>query len=248
MMSQKGLSRDKVNAIVQLCLDHGWHEEKEPNLYLYKKFVCGNNNIKIYTSKKGYSIVCNTEVLLHAVLHGALPAITPALNEITIDDAGTGSPIGGIAIGYHIRSFSRSIDRLEAELIDIKFFQLPLFEQKAYLDEVAGVITKHLSSYPPSEWGICICTGYVFTKAREALVKLGYNVRTDQITDPLQCFIENKFWNYLEQTCHVPAYQLFTPRNDKEHQALFGSLLHYIKEHPEVMPYCKTGWNFFKKM
>jgi hypothetical protein len=250
MMSQKGLSQDKVNTIIQLCLDHGWHEEQEPNAYLYKKFVCGNSNIKIYTSKRGYSLVCNTEILLQEVLQGKLPPNAPTAKEIIIDDAGVGCPIGGIAIGYQICSTQpkAELDALAVDFIDVKFFQSPLFEQKAYLDEVATKIIARIGVYSPKEWSIRICTGYVFTKARESLVNLGFIVSTGQITGTLQNFVENTFWGYLTRVCNISQKPLFTPRNKTEYKMLFGSLLHYIQEHPEVKPYCKTGWNFFKEL
>jgi hypothetical protein len=250
MSSRKGLSREQVDSIVTLCKNHGWTEAMEPNPYLLIKLINENQNIKIYSSKHGYSIVCNSEPLLQQVLKGKFIETAQFPNEIAIDDVGIGLPIGGIGIGYQIiTQESLSTPHFEFDIIDVKYFQTPQFEEKGYLRAVADKILQKLAHYKVDHtWLIKICTGYVFHLARIALLEKNYNITTTKITGPLQDYVECEFRKHLEKTYSIPAQIITTvPTAKSEYRTLFNRVINYIRANPNSLAFCKTGWSYFKQ-
>jgi hypothetical protein len=255
-MSERGLTKDQVDSIIQFLKENDWQEAFEPNQYLIAKFVKGNNNVKIYATKgHGYTLVCNTEILKKQVLDRKFIDATQFTHELEVDDSGVGCPIGGVVIGFKIPQTQsqfqdgRKPDLLFSKIVDVKYFQSPYFEQKKYLEEVTTKILETLQEHniPHNDWLIKICTGYIFSHARPTLIESGYNVTTAEITGMLQESVEQAFRHYLEMKCHIPGYLLKTiPTSPKDHKIFFSKLIQYIRGHTLLLPFCKTGWPFFK--
>lgn len=258
MSVERGLVKEQVDSIIQLVKQNGWQEAFEPNQYLVAKYVKENDNIKIYRTKAGdYTLVCNTIEIKKQILEGKFISDTIYKYEVEIDDAGVGCPAGGIAIGYR-----PSVTRVKLksgvekeypsyiyDIIDVKFFQSPLYDQKTYLQEVTTKILQHFQQWEVNEnWLIRICTGYIFSHARSMLSTAGYNITTAKITGFLQDNLERDFRKYLETTCHIPFYLIKEiPATKVGFQVFFTNLIRYIKAHPLLLPYCKTGWPYFQK-
>jgi hypothetical protein len=244
-MSKQGLTLDQVTSIIHQCEQDHWKPATEQNQYVFKKFVKGNNNIIIYITKgRGFTIRCNTEILLQHVLNGTLGREKYCKFIIEIDDAGWGSAIGGVGIGFHIPH----IHCFDFVVVEPKYFQSPLFEGKDYLSRVTELIQQKLNLYGVDhEWLIKICTGYIFAHARKSLFEQ-FAVAPTEIHDPLQSYAEDQFKKYLVEQCEVPIELIKnTTKSKEEYRLVFNKIITYLKTHPELRKYCKTGWNFFKE-
>lgn len=159
---------------------------------------------------------------------------------IQIDDAGSGSLVGGSIIG---------LIRVETgeyyhEVIPIKCFTSPHFENKKY-DEYSTKIIKRgfkelsVSKNEPIE----ICQGYMFISARKFLNENGYNFKSTKIDEPLQSIIEESFTDY--------CVGLGVPLNYLEYTKYpfhFHRLLKWVfADFKPREKLCKTAWKSWKK-
>jgi hypothetical protein len=109
---------------------------------------------------------------------------------IQIDDAGSGSLVGGTIIGI-LRA--EDLDYYY-EAIPVNLFTSPSFEEKKYTDYTVKIIIDGINSLNVGkDERIEICQGYMFDKARIYLSQNGYNVISTKIGEPLQTIIENCF-------------------------------------------------------
>jgi hypothetical protein len=254
-MSAKGLTQKAIDEIVAFLEEQGWQEQFEPkNPSLYKKFKLENNNVRIYTSKDGYTVSCNTEVLLQQLLDRKFERPRFTTYRVEIDDAGTGSPVGGIIIGYRFhypegnKILQKMYDIHKFNTIPVNYFQSPLYETKKYLEFITEKILQELQTRNVDKtWLIQVCSGYVFSHARKTLIEKGFNVTIAKIEGELQKQVEEKFREHL-MTCHIPEYLIRNVPNSKnDHRNFFNRLIKYIRQHPLLLSYCKTGWPYFKK-
>ena len=148
--------------------------------------------------------------------------------EIMIDDSGWGDLVLGVVIGALDKDSGRYMERR----IPIRYFQPPLFEQKAYLDKVVEIVDEICKVMKPDEKTIFkVCTGYILSKAVEFLQSKGMNVVEVKVTGELQDKVERGFTYWCEEI-GIAAEE----RN-------FRSLLDWIGENPEFRErFVKTGW------
>ncbi|HBX48963.1 MAG TPA: hypothetical protein DEF85_08755, partial [Clostridiaceae bacterium] len=107
---------------------------------------------------------------------------------IQIDDAGSGSLVGGTLIGLlRVETFEFYYD-----IIPIEYFTTPFFENKLYLNYCTIIINEGLKYLKPDKnEKIEICQGYIFEKARAYLKQNSYNFYPTKIEEPLQSKIED---------------------------------------------------------
>lgn len=159
---------------------------------------------------------------------------------IQIDDAGSGSLVGGTAVG---------ILRIETneymwDVIPIKYFTSPYFENKRYEDYTLSIIKKYLKylNVDKNE-PIEICQGYIFNKTRDFLAKSNYNVKSTKISDPLQSLIESSFIDYCTQIGIPYDYLRYT-----KYPFHFHKMLRWVfADKKNRVKLCKTAWNSWKK-
>jgi hypothetical protein len=159
---------------------------------------------------------------------------------IQIDDAGSGSLVGGTIIGI------LRVENLDYhyEAIPVNLFTSPFFEEKKYTDYTIKIIIDGLKSLNVGkDEEIEICQGYMFDKARIYLLQNGYNIISKKIGEPLQTVIENCFLDYVIGLGIPMDYLEYTKYPFHFHKMLkwvFSDL-----EYRETL--CKTGWKSWKK-
>lgn len=159
---------------------------------------------------------------------------------IQIDDAGSGSLLGGTVIG---------ITRVETkeyvfDIIPLDYYRDDLFQKKAYLDYVVTIVKKlfkDLNILKNEE--IEVCRGYMFDKLEIWLKENNYNYVYTQINDPLQSLVEETFENY--------AISLGLPQNFiayTKYPFHFHRILKWIyADYENRSLLCKTGWKSWQK-
>ena len=198
-------------------------------------------NIKIYTSGNG---VCTDVGVIKDYVGGRLKEPDPSLILLKIDDAGWGSPIGGILVGV---SDEKTVI---TDVIDVKFFKPQTFEKRAYLEAFADqgwALVKNVFKATPETHRIEICTGYVNTKLRDLLREKGFDVRQTEIKGLLQDKLENEFRDYIKQITEGEDLA-YDPK--ELHASEIGNYYHKaLRYGMEKAPHLlKSGWKAIQQI
>lgn len=159
---------------------------------------------------------------------------------ILIDDAGSGSLIGGTCIGiYRVET-----DEYAYDIIPIHLYDDKNFHNKDYLNYVVKIISKLFQTLNISlEEEVYVCRGYIFDELRQWLKKGGFNWYNAKIGEPLQSLIESSFEAY--------AIGLGIPKNFIKYTRYpfhFHQLLKWVyADHSNRASLCKKGWKSWKK-
>ncbi len=159
---------------------------------------------------------------------------------IEIDDAGSGSLIGGTGIGVRRAETAEYI----FEVIPLKYFQKPHFLTKKYQRYVIKIIRGVFQKFSVSKKElICVCRGYIFDALRHWLTKRGYFWQSVKIDGALQEQVEESFRAYV--------IGLGLPENFVKHARFafgFHRLLKWVMaDLPQRANFCKTGWKSWEK-
>ncbi|KRQ86631.1 hypothetical protein ABG79_01614 [Caloramator mitchellensis] len=159
---------------------------------------------------------------------------------IQIDDAGSGSLVGGTIIG------ALRVETMEFfnYLIPVKYFKSPYFKQKEYESYTVKLIEKAIKDLNITKYEeIQICRGYLFNKAIKYLTDKGYNATSTKISEPLQSLIEDTFKKYVIDIGIPEDYINFT-----KYPFHFHKMLRWVLADPkDRIKYCKTGWDSWQK-
>lgn len=159
---------------------------------------------------------------------------------IQIDDAGSGSLIGGTIIG----AMRVETNDFYYEVIPVDYFKTPEFDQKKYCDYCVEIIKRIIIELKVTKYEeIEICQGYIFDKARIYLKKNNFNFISTKISDPLQSIIEETFMDYVIGLGVPLNYLEYTKYPFHFHRLLKWVLADYKKRES----LCKTGWKSWKK-
>lgn len=155
---------------------------------------------------------------------------------ITIDDAGYGDLLFGAVIGaYRVETGEFIYD-----VIDVKYFQRPLFSSKEYQSE-AGRITMNLVEKMKPKVGerVELCRGDILDRAAVALVELfgEEKVVRVKIEGESQRLTELAFVNELRNI----GYEPIKKRTDRWAKSFFH-MLRWLNAHPKMLKWAKTGW------
>lgn len=159
---------------------------------------------------------------------------------IQIDDAGSGSLIGGTCIG----AIRVETSEFYHEFVPIDCYVGYDFQSKQYLKKTDEIVFKLLEKLRANkDETIEICQGYMFDNTRSILEKEGYQVSSTKIGDPLQDIIENTFQNYA-LSLGVPAqYVKYT-----KYPLHFHRILRWVyADYENRASLCKTGWKSWKR-
>ena len=159
---------------------------------------------------------------------------------IEIDDAGSGSLIGGTGIG---------ILRIESgeylfRIIPIRYFQPPHFHKKNYQAYVVSIIKNaFLKLSVTKKEPIRVCRGYVFDALREWMQQEKYDWANTKIEGTLQHLVEESFNEYV--------IKLGLPRDFVKHARYaygFHRLLKWVfADFANRSMLCKSGWKSWQK-
>ena len=155
---------------------------------------------------------------------------------IIIDDAGNGDLLLGVIIGI----YQSGSENFKYDVIDVKYFQPPLFKQKLYLKQASKIVLPLLEKFPlePRE-SIKICNSYLFDQAVNDLIeKYGESrIHRIKVTGNPQYLTETA---YLDEIRNL-GYEPLTKRETKRAKSFFH-MMNWLKHNPDKMKYAKTGW------
>lgn len=159
---------------------------------------------------------------------------------IQIDDAGSGSLIGGTCIG----AIRVETNEFLYEVIPIKYYTKKTFKKKLYLDYVVEIVKRlferlGVGKKEPIE----VCRGYMFDRLRKWLSKENYKYENVKILDPLQTKIEETFEEYTISLGLPKDYIRYT-----KYPFHFHTILKWVyADYENRTKLCKTGWKSWSK-
>jgi hypothetical protein len=159
---------------------------------------------------------------------------------IYIDDAGSGSLVGGTIIG----TLRKETGEYYYDMIPIRLYNQKYFKKKLYLDYTVKIIQDSFKKLGVStEEPIAICRGYMFDSAREFLKKNKYAFESTKIEDPLQSVVEKTFEDYIISLGLPAEFIKFA-----KYPFHFHHLLRWVyADYSSRSKLCKTGWKSWQK-
>ena len=159
---------------------------------------------------------------------------------LIIDDAGSGDLLFGVVIGI----YREETDVFKYDLIDVKFYQ-DIFCEKEYLKEASRIakrLVDNLQVKPEEE--IHVCQGCIFDAAVADLQKVygEDSVCRVKVTGEAQRLVEIA---YLDEIRNL-GYEPLADREEKRAKNFFH-MMRWLKAHPDMLRYAKTGWPRLKR-
>ena len=155
-----------------------------------------------------------------------------------MDDSGWGDLIGGVVI------VMRRVETGESYVgeIPLELFREPEFKYKEYLRSATQIILEGIDELGIEQGEpLHICTGYVFSSAKETLMELGHKVKEVKITGATQELAEKTFVESLVRL-GVGSY------GEVAEMRSFDSFLEWVHEDLEHRErFVKTGWKSWSK-
>ena len=155
---------------------------------------------------------------------------------VIIDDAGSGDLLFGVVIGAYC---SENQD-FTYDVIDVQYFQPPMFGQKEYLKQASKIVSSLLGKLElKADEQILICSSYIFDVASENLKQMygAKRVRKVKVVGEPQCLVETA---YLDEIRNL-GYEPLEDREEKRGKS-FYHMMRWLKRNPDKMKYAKTGW------
>jgi len=155
-----------------------------------------------------------------------------------VDDSGWGDLIGGVVI------VMRRVETGESHVgeIPLELFREPEFKYKEYLRYTTQILLEGIDELGVAQGEpLHICSGYVFSSAKETLRELGYRVKDVKITGPTQELAEKTFVESLVRLGVGDHREITGMRS-------FDGFLEWVHddlEHRER--FVKTGWKSWAK-
>lgn len=127
--------------------------------------------------------------------------------------------------------------------ISLDLFQGGVFKTKEYLVQSLKVVAEGMERLRVSQdEPIHICTGYIFSKIREALIEEGYTVKDVKIVGPTQELAEREFLKSLVRLGIGEMTIVASMRS-------FNSFLAWVHEDLEERErFVKTGWDSWPRL
>ena len=160
---------------------------------------------------------------------------------ILIDDAGSGDLLFGTVIGAY-----RPEDELFIyDLINVKHFQKPLYQDKTHIEEAKRISLKLVERLGVREKEkIIVCTGDILNIASEALLeKYGETVvERGKIEGVGQDFVEMAYINELRNIGYEPIEE-----RTKKWGKNFWDMYNWLKEDKMRLKFAKSAFPNLKK-
>lgn len=159
---------------------------------------------------------------------------------IYIDDAGSGSLVGGTCIGI----LRTETHEYYYDIIPLSYYTSENFKNKLYIKYVVE-ITKNIFKIMgvDKKEKIYVCQGYIFEELRKWLTNEKYYWYNVKISEPLQNIVEKTFENYITNL-GIPEYFI----KYTKYPFHFHRLLKWVyADYENRVKLCKTGWKSFKK-
>lgn len=159
---------------------------------------------------------------------------------IQIDDAGSGSFVGGTCIGI----YRPETNEYFFEIIPVELYNKENFKKKLYLDAVVNIVEEAFKALNVHRnETVEICRGYMFEKLRLWLNANGYCWYRTQISGRIQEVVEQNFMLYTIRLGVPEPYIKYT-----KYPFHFHKLLRWVfANYDERISLCKTGWQSWAK-
>lgn len=159
---------------------------------------------------------------------------------VEIDDAGSGSLIGGTCIGF----FRRETKEYFYDFIPIHLYRPQPFKQKKYIHYVVDIAKKNFNLLDTrKDEPIRVCRGYIFDSLRKWLEKENYMWENTKITGDLQQLVEKTFEEHIISLGLPYDYIRYT-----KYPFHFHRLLKWVyADYDRRKKMCKTGWKSWQK-
>lgn len=160
---------------------------------------------------------------------------------IQIDDAGSGSFVGGTCIGI----YRPETNEYYFDIIPVELYNKENFKKKLYLDNVVDITTTafKLLNVQKNEC-IEICRGYMFEKLKLWLTENSYSWYSTQITGHVQEIIEKNFELYSIRLGLPETYIKYT-----KYPFHFHKVLRWVySDFENRINLCKVGWKSWEKI
>lgn len=159
---------------------------------------------------------------------------------IQIDDAGSGSLIGGTCIGV----YDSENGLFDFEVIPLELYDGINFKSKKYLDYAVEIIQNIFNRFGvDNSKPIEVCRGYMFDKLRLWLTKNSFNWSSTQITGALQAKVEKTFEDYTISLGFPESFIKYT-----KFPFHFHKILRWVyADYENRSKLCKTGWKSWQK-
>lgn len=160
---------------------------------------------------------------------------------IQIDDAGSGSFVGGTCIGV----YRPETNEYYFDIIPVELYNKENFKRKIYLLEVVAIVSRaFISLSVKSNEMIEICRGYMFECLKDWLSEKGYFWYGTQITGHIQDIVEKNFELYTIKLGLLEDYIKYT-----KFPFHFHKLLRWVfADYENRISFCKTGWKCWDRI
>ncbi len=160
---------------------------------------------------------------------------------LQIDDAGSGSFVGGTCIGI----YRPETNEYYFDIIPVELYNKENFKKKIYLDEVVNIVINAIKSLSPAKGEVIeICRGYMFDHLKLWLEKNSYQWYSTQIRGKIQDVVEKSFEMYTEQLGLPWQYIKYT-----RYPFHFHKLLRWVyADFDNRIKLCKVGWKSWQKI
>jgi CxxC-x17-CxxC domain-containing protein len=159
---------------------------------------------------------------------------------IIIDDAGSGDLLFGVVIG----AYREETSEFKYDLINVHFYQ-DKFSTKEYLQEASQVTARLLEKFKvkPNE-EIHVCQGNLFDVAVVDLKKsFGEDlVSRVRVTGEAQRLVEISYLDEIRNLGYEPL-----PEREEKRAKSFFHMMRWLRTHPKMLKYAKTGWPRLKR-
>ncbi len=159
---------------------------------------------------------------------------------IIVDDAGSGDLLFGVVIG----AYRKETDEFKYGLVDVRFYQ-DSFSTKEYLQEASCVTACLLQKLKiRTEEKIQVCQGNIFDVAVEDLKEThGEDLVTRvSVTGEAQRLVETAYLDEIRNLGYEPL-----PEREEKRAKSFFHMMRWLRTHPDMLRYAKTGWPRLKR-
>lgn len=159
---------------------------------------------------------------------------------VQIDDAGSGSLIGGTCIGLYWPKY----DIYKYDFVPLECYLPENFKLKKYQKYVVHIVSSFFKDLGiPKNEEIHLCQGYIFDVLREYLTLNGYQWKSVKIEGILQEKVEKTFADYTVELGLPQSYISYT-----KYPFHFHKLLRWVyADYHNRKQFCKTGWKSWQK-
>lgn len=159
---------------------------------------------------------------------------------VQIDDAGSGSFVGGTCIGI----YRPEKNEYYFDIIPVELYNKNNFKKKYYIDEVVNIVSNAFKNLGVSKSEtIEVCRGYMFEKLKSWLSQNGYTWYNTQISGRAQEVIEKNYELYTVKLGLFEPYIKFT-----KYPFHFHKLLRWVfADYNNRIDLCKVGWSSWEK-